>query len=156
MTWDQMNKAREESSIFIKLKDGQSIEGAFVGEPHIFYQKYQDRTEYPDWAEGLSFKFKMNFILKDGMKCKIYTGGATVRDSLIDNKNEYGLDAWYKITRIGSGQKDTRYTIFYKGPISEEEKAQINEIKLFELGTNNAEMPPVDDVPMPTDDDMPF
>ena len=117
MSWEQLEKAREDSKkgkdIFIKLKDGDAIEGVFMGEPHTFYSIFQDPTEYGERVEGSSFKFRVNFFVKEDGKweAKMFSGGVTVRDLILDAKDEYGLDTIFKIKRTGSGKDDTRYSV---------------------------------------------
>lgn len=135
MSWDDARKAKDEGGIFIKLKDGDQIEGVFVGEPHCFYSKFGDRQEFTKWQEGLSFKFRINFFVKteDGWNPKILTGGATVRDSLLDLRDEYGMDCIYKVKRVGSGKEDTRYPILFKAKLTDEQKADIELIEPKDL-----------------------
>ena len=132
--WDQMEMTKSEqgSSIFIKLKDGDEIEGVFRGNPYTFYQAFKERVEYDKWAEGRSFRFRIPLVVQvNGMySAKIFQGGAMLRDALIDVRNEYGLDCLFKIKRTGSGKDDTRYSILFKGKLTDEQLEKINAIKL--------------------------
>lgn len=143
MSWELFEKTRKESetSTFIKLSDGDSIEGVFVGDPHHFYSIFKDRTEYEEKVDGSSFKFRINFAVKENDKWvpKIYTGGATVRDAILDAKAEYGLDVVYKIKRTGKGKDDTRYTILYKKDLDDAGKKAIKEMSLLPLNWNKKE-----------------
>jgi hypothetical protein len=156
MSWQKMKKAKEEGGsggLYITLKDGDSIEGVFRGEPYCFYQKFQEKTEYESWSEGRSFKFKINFIIKEGDKfiAKIYRGGATVRDALLMSKEEYGLDCIFKIKRMGSSKEDTTYSVLFKSNLTPEQKAQIDSIKLYEFKKNSV----VNEEPI-GEEDVPF
>lgn len=157
--WNDFKKAKEESeksSLFIRLKDGESIEGVFRGEPYFFYQKFKDPIEYEKWAEGRSFKFKINFITRDNgtPTAKIFQGGATLRDMLIDAADEYSLDTVFKIKRTGSGKDDTRYSILFKASLTPEQIKTIGEVKLNEL--ERGKTSGYEDEPPPSDDDIPF
>lgn len=139
MSWDQMEKAVEESGseLFVKLKDGEEIIGVFRGEPYCFRQIFKDQTEYPvdAFLKGASFKFKIAFITKDEGKyvAKIFQGSKRVSETLLDAKNEYGLDCTFKVKRTGSGKDDTRYSILFKAKLSPAELKEINSIELPSL-----------------------
>lgn len=137
MNWSNARKVREESGSnkFIKLKDGDSIEGVFRGDPYTFYQKFKDPNEYLQYAEGRSFKFKVNFIVKenDTLVSKILQQGATVFDLIVDAIDEYGADCVFKIKRVGSGKEDTRYSVLFKGNLTSEQISQYNAVKLNSL-----------------------
>ena len=163
MSWDKMKQEREKGggSLYIKLKDGGFVEGLFRGEPHFFYQVFKDKVEYENWAEGRSFKFKINFITKNEegkLVAKVFQGGSTLRDMLLDAREEYGLDCVFKIKRTGSTKDDTRYSILFKKVLTPEEMEGIKGVKLISLekkdGDQNfaAEEPP----PPETESDLPF
>lgn len=166
MSWASMKKAKDEAKggLFIKLKDGDFVEGIFRGQPHFYYQKFGDRTEYDTWAEGRSFKFKIPFVINENgaWVAKIYQGGAKVRDQIFDMGEEYGvkdtngdlvrIDAIFKIKRTGSGKDDTRYSILFKGFPTAEQLLQINAVKLPNLkGVQEDD----DSFPPPDEDDDP-
>ncbi len=165
MTWDDFQKSRDNQGggAFISLKDGEFVEGVFAGSPKMFYQVYKDPVEYSEWAKGRSFKFKINFIVKDeagNLKAKIFKGGSEMRNQLLDCKKEYGLDCVFKIKRTGAGKEDTRYSILFKSQLTNEQKKAIAEVKLISFDESNqkkGEAPLYeDDIPPITDDDMPF
>ena len=140
MSWNNMRKTKEGSSLFIRLKDGDSIEGMFAGEPHTYYSKFKDKPEYTAWADGRSFKFRLNFITKNDdneLEAKILTGGSTISNAILDMKEEYGLDCIFKIKRTGSGKDDTRYTILFKDKLKDGELAVYKSVKLNQLTKSN-------------------
>lgn len=150
MSWERMKKAREESGgLFIRLKDGDAIEGVFRGEPYCFYQKFKDPNEYTEWAEGRAFKFKINFITRENGApvAKIFQGGARVRDILLDAIDEYGIDTVFKIKRTGSEKETTRYSILFKTALTPEQLDLINKVELHSLERRlrDEEPPPYED-----------
>lgn len=162
MSWETMKKAKEEggSSMFVKLADGQSIEGVFRGDPYCYYAKFKDPKEFTHWEEGLSFKFKINFVAIENGKLvpKIFQGGAKVRDALLDAKEEYGIDTIFKIKRTGSGKDDTRYAVLFKAKLTPEQTEKIKALPLKELvgKVSATEEMPEDDTPPPSEDGIPF
>ena len=105
----------------IEVKDGESIEGVFRGEPYVFYSIYRDQKEYETKVDGSSLKFKINFFEKlpgGEWKGRIFQQGNTCLKDLIEMKDEYGLDYIFKIKRKGSSKDDTKYHIMPKAPIT--------------------------------------
>ena len=152
MSWDKMEKTREETGLFIRLKDGDEVTGVFKGTPKTFYSVFKDPMEYEEWKEGRSFKFKINFLVatEDGNFIpKIFQGGAVVRNALLDVKDEYGLDCVFKVKRTGAGKDDTRYAILFKKELNAADKAAIDALELLPLEKQ------IDD-PRDKKEDIPF
>jgi len=138
MGWDQLKKARQtggSGSFFISLKDGETVQGVFRGEPYGYYRKFPDKTEYADWADGRRFRFKVNFVVKekDEYVAKIFEGSKTVSEQLLDVIEEYSQDAVFKIKRAGTTKDDTRYTIMHVRKLSDDDKAALDNVKLKDL-----------------------
>lgn len=138
MSWEALRNAKGDGGNFIKLKDGNSIEGIFRGEPHVFYQKFGDRTEHKERGtkeEGRSFRFKMSMIVKedDQYVSKIMAGGFYLATSIDDQITENGIDSIYKVKRMGSGPQDTRYAVVFKKALTEDQVKTISEIPVKEL-----------------------
>lgn len=137
MAWEDFEKKAKEASsggMFIRLKAGEEIVGAFRGEPRVLYKIYQDKTEYDHKVEGSTFRFKINFVVKEGDKwvAKIWESSATDGTKITAVKQEYGLeDSLFKIRRDGQG-KETVYHILYKGPLGED-KSVVDEVVLNAL-----------------------
>lgn len=132
MSWDQFKKSREESKkndLFVSLKDGDSATGCFVGDPKIFYKNFASKQESDNWIKGFSFRFKINFVVKEGSeyKSKIFEATSRVRDALLDAVNEYTQQCVFKIKRAGSGKEDTRYSILFQSKLSDEQWKRILE-----------------------------
>lgn len=155
--WDKMQR-RESGASFIKLKDGEAVSGIFRGEPYVFYKAYPDSTEYDEWADGRSFRFRINLVTKEGSEyvAKIYEAGSTVRDILMACRDEYGdeLDAVFKIKRNGTGT-DTTYNIMFQRKLTNADREMIGDVELNSLrfgGPKKAQE--VDEPPLPKDEDF--
>lgn len=162
-SWNDFDKKAKEASSggsFIKLKDGDEVIGVFRGEPYTFYQAFKDKIEYPYKVAGASFKFRVNFVIKekDGFVSKILQGGATMADQISSCREEYGLDCTYKIKRKGSGKDDTTYSVLFKANLSKEQLKEINAVELLKLtsekGSPNRTQEDWEG-PAPTDADRP-
>lgn len=147
MSWEKAKAMSQEggSKDYIKLKDGQFVEGVFVGEPYPFYQKYQDKLEYTEWAEGRSFRFKMNFVTKENGQyvCKIFQNNKTTFKALEEAIAEYGQDCLYKVKRTGSTKEDTTYSVLFKAKLNEEQVAKVKAVDMHPLHgkTGNGKVP---------------
>jgi hypothetical protein len=167
MGWDDARRIKESGGAeFIKLKDGETVRGVFRGEPYIFYQEFGDKSEYDDYAEGRSTRFKINFVVKEGERyvAKIFGGGYYVLTALVDYKDKHGLDVVYEVKRNGTGT-DTRYTIMYDNKLTDSQLDKVKEVKLKELrrgrtrtdGPDELNPPPLTDADAPPDEeDIPF
>lgn len=142
MSWEALEKIRKESSDYISLKDGQFIEGVFIGQPYPFYYIYKNKSEFTEKVPGASFRFRINFAVRenDTWKIKIFSGGATLRDLILDAKEEFGLATIFKIKRTGSTKDDTRYSIFpSKISLTEKDKITIKALDKFILKASKIE-----------------
>lgn len=137
MSWETLEKKLKEEGggRFLKLKDGEKVVGVFVGEPVTLYKKYQDKTEYSEWAPDRNFKFKLNFLIKENgvWVAKIFEQGKTVLHSIVAVKNKYGLECLFEISRKGSGKDDTVYHILFEEKLSPGAKEEIKKVKLNDL-----------------------
>ena len=173
MSWvDSFSKKETSTSKedYIKLKDGQFIEGVFMGDPYTFYTIYKENP-YKEYATketpNHSFKFKINFLVSsgNGYVSKVISGGygflLNIRDAII----EYGEQCVFKIKRTGV-EKATTYTVFFKRHIGEEEWNELKTIELKQIhpvktSTNpsrqDEEQPPLPtERPVFDDDSIPF
>jgi hypothetical protein len=158
MSWDRMKKTGGNKN-FVKLKEGESIVGVFRGEPYVFYRTFGEQVEHDTWAEGRAFRFRINFITKDGeeYKARIFENGSKVRDILMSCNEEYGLDAVYKIVRKGVGT-DTTYNILFQSKLLAEQIQKMDALPLEVLrfgGAKRSQSIPEDDIPPHTDADKP-
>lgn len=155
MSWDKMKETRQEGGKYIRLKDGESIQGVFAGAPRVFYKNFSSKEERDTPATGFSFRFQINFLVKEGeiYVAKIFEQGYTVRSTLLTVRDEYGMDCVYKISRKGSGMEDTEYSILFKQNLTPELIAKLGKVELIPLGDTppqgydderNFENPPAD------------
>lgn len=112
------------SSLFLRLKDGESVTGICRGEAYEFRQKWMNgKSTLVDESdpEG-KLRFRLNFVTpEDGkLTAKIFEFGLVVYGQLSEINDEYPLEKTkIKITRRGTGT-DTIYMILpiLKEPIS--------------------------------------
>ena len=162
MSWNEMKKAKEEGGgLYLKLKDGEAVEGVFVGEPYCYFAKFGDKTEYDKWSEGLSFRFKINFVTRGDNGepvAKIFQQGSSFRDQLLDAIAEYGQDCIYKIKRTGSGKDDTRYAILFKAKLPPEQAEKIKSVRLnaFKKTVPGRDVEPGEHEPREPGDEAPW
>lgn len=115
---------RDESEIpdaggqnFVKLKDGESATGVFMGEPYEFFTVWKDKksTVVAEGTPNAKFRFRLNLVIKAkvGYEAKLFEQGPTVYRRLLKLNQEFnGLENLVvKITRHGSTINDTEYTI---------------------------------------------
>jgi len=123
---------------FIALNDGESVEGCFRGEPYEFFNIYLEKParEYPNYIPGSSFRFRINFIVKEDDKyvAKKLERGVTDGKRIQYLLEEHGMDSLYKVKRQGAkGSEDTIYHIDFKASLTPEQKKNIDAVKLVEL-----------------------
>ena len=151
---------------FLKLKDGESATGVFRGEPHEFYEIYQQGV-VPAGTKGASFRFRINFITREGSSyvAKVFQNGVTVYKTLKHLNEEYeGLEnVVVKVSRTGSTKDDTIYHVLPLPPKqqpSEDGWHQINDVPLQDLSDGEKKTihePAFDPAPMPDEhDEIPF
>lgn len=139
------------SSKFVKLDDGETIEGVIRGEPVFFWNNFDKKDTQPYVlgksrpGKGYIFRFRVNFIVKTdaGYSAKILEHGSRMLNTLEDIRDEDGFDNVFRIKRLGKGT-DTTYTIKLKKALTDEEKAIYNDIPLNDLSLTKGEE---DDVP---------
>lgn len=131
--------------LFVKLKDKESIEGVFRGDPREFLQHRVGRRPVECAGDGCElcekdtpkFRFRLNFVTKENgaYVAKIYEGGAMVYDALKDlHSSDWDLEKTViRIARKGEGL-DTEYSVTPKpGGISAETEKLLSSIKLNPL-----------------------
>lgn len=166
MRFRERKQASEDSLPFVKLDDGQSIEGTFTGEPYEFYQHWKDNRSVicpgKDTCEKCkegdkgSFRFRLNLIVREGQgfTAKVFEQGAKVYEQLRDIDQEYeGLEkVAIKITRKGL-QRNTSYSIIPKGVVPEKFMKELAKVPLRELSPR---APQENEAVEETADDLPF
>lgn len=157
------------SKNFIKLKDGESVVVVFQGTPYDFKQHWlagkptlctalDGACPMCDKKNKPSFRFRINAVVKEGDQYvgKIWEQGWTVYENLIGINTDYPLEKTaLKITRRGSGPSDTTYIVVPSPqPLNEAALTLIAAVKPLDL--TNFESPSKENIPPPTDEDIPF
>lgn len=131
------------SKNFLKLKDGESVKGVFIGEIHTFHTKWINgksvTTDNKD-PDG-KVRFRNNIVMIDPqtneLLVKIWEFPWSVFKLIKDINSEYPLETIkIKITRDGTGM-DTTYSVLpLVGPkdfLSKEKIEAINNLPLHQL-----------------------
>lgn len=154
---------------FIKLKDGDMIEGCFIGDPIDYRDHFKEGVcegeMCPLCQQGKksSFKFRINFVTKenDMLVAKIWQQGWTAYSTLAGLSDVYekdGIDISkqkFRITRKGSGKEDTEYQIIPipNGIVADPVFALIKKVPLQDLYIGLKKDKEEEFPPTPQDDD---
>lgn len=134
----------EGGSSYLKLEDGQSINGVFRGEVYQFYQHWPPGGEkivsdkpFP----GGSMRFKANFVVYENKRfiAKVFEFTATTNNALANLAKVCDIrKTKVMISRNGVGKK-TQYTVLpvLNEPLTDE---QIKKIEATELNVLNGQM----------------
>lgn len=129
---------------YIGLKDGESINGFFMGEIYSFYHLWENgkgREANPDEPKA-KIRFRANFItMEDGkLVAKIFEFPQTVYNLLADVNSEYPLETTkVKLSRRGTGT-ETTYSILplAKEPINPATLSAVQAVPLNILDSKSA------------------
>lgn len=128
---------------FLKISDGESISGVFVGEVYEFYTKWvggKSLVTASDDADA-KLRFRCNFITteknSEELAVKIWEFPLMIYNQLKEINEEYPLEETkVKITRKGTGT-NTEYTIMPlvggKNALKAEQVALLKKIPLLKL-----------------------
>lgn len=173
---DLGSSGSEDSKSFVKLKDKESVRGVFRGDVHKFRQhwvgmKSEVCTGTADCPgckaqpnKKPAFRFRLNMVVKEGegYVAKIFEGGWTTFEQLIEINKEIPLENHLvKISRSGTGM-DTTYTVIAlpNGTVTPEQEAKLKQVTLLDLRPgveNKPEAASPDQAPFTEDDsDIPF
>lgn len=163
------NAGGEDSKSFLKLKDKESVRGVFRGDPVDFKQHWITGTRpilctgpgcptcAADPTKKPSFRFRINILVKDekgGYISKIFEQGWTVYLQLADLHKVYPLDQTVmRITRSGSGQNDTHYSILPepRGEVTPQMEAILAKVPLQVLQHTSQPSEPSEEPPHPVE-----
>jgi hypothetical protein len=125
-------------SNFVKLKDGESIAGICRGEIEDGFVVWENKTKtpVPEGTPGARFNFKVNFVVKEGTSyvAKVLEGGVQIYSQLAKLSKEWDLpETVIFISREGSGQNDTEYTVMPAPPKQQVTKEALEFISAMEL-----------------------
>lgn len=126
---------------YIKLGDGETIEGVFRGEPHVFHVVWENgrSKDVPDSHPGAKMRFALNFLTRVNgtVVAKIIEGSGRMYFDLKSlSENGYDLEKTkVRITRTGTDFNNTRYTVLPlpNGTITEDVEKHLSQIKLHVL-----------------------
>jgi hypothetical protein len=133
------------SGLFVRLANhGDSITGAFVGEPHAREVHWSGERYEECTGDGCSFcgegkkpnlRVAMNFFVPEEGDMKIIEGGVTWFKDLLKVRDKYGLHKWFfEIERHGqAGDSKTRYSILPDQQIDKDAQAQIDGANMHDL-----------------------
>lgn len=128
---------------YLKITDGQSVEGAFVGGVLPFYRVYGDLTRYEHkTSPQATFKVGTTFALCPDMTPKALEMGAKLWGQVKTAIKNHGQNSIFKIRRIGS-EKQTIYVLDFVRPLTETEVTNLNRVEPFEFSYTNLESKPV-------------
>lgn len=127
-------------SNFIKLKDGESVAGICRGEIEEGFVVWENRvkTPVPEGTPGARFNFKVNFVVKEGVGyvAKMLEGGIQIYKQLAALSAQWELEETVIfISREGSSQNDTEYTVMPAPPKQQVSKEALEFIKTMELNS---------------------
>jgi hypothetical protein len=137
------------SGVFLRLKDGERIQGVFQGDPHIFRQHWigkrsvicsgKTECEHCKAGDKPKFRFRINFLTKmDGVwLAKVFEQGyGTYLDLKEMHESSYDLQTTF-VSLSRSGEKtDTRYRVLPvrdNGGLKPEHFKKLSAIPLNEL-----------------------
>jgi hypothetical protein len=138
---ETLNRESGGISNYLKLGDGQSVEGVFRGEVFEFYQDWPKggmKKIYSEPTEGASLRFRANFVVYEDGKyiARVFDFGVTVYNVLADIAENYDIEKTkIKITRRGI-EKQTQWMILPLGAI---EAKILKSVALVELNVLNTE-----------------
>lgn len=128
---------------FLKLADGESVNGVFVGDIYEFWGKWDGKTTVvaAEGDEGAKLRFRCNFITTEPgteeLVVKIWEFPLMIYNQLKDINEEYPLEQTkMKITRKGV-KTNTEYTIMPlvggKNALKPEQVQLLSKIPLLKL-----------------------
>lgn len=153
------DKHANSGGMFVRLTgDGDSIVGAFCGEPfprEVVWTGERYETYDPDVHHDKkpSLRVMLNFFVPAEHDMKVIEGGTVWFKDLLKVRDKYGLDRWlFEIQRHGeSGNPKTKYTILPEEKLSAEQQDEIADMGLHDLaslvdgsGGDGGDDPPID------------
>ena len=149
MSWDIAEKAakrfdKKEGDLFVKLTDdGDSIVGAFVGDPYTREVHWTGERYEPCAHHGCelckkiiaSVKISLNFFVPETKRMMVIEGGPQWFQSVLLVRGKYGLDKWFfEVTRKGAkGNPKTTYSILPDRQIDDDIAAEMQLADLVDL-----------------------
>ena len=137
--WDVEPK-ESGSSLYVKLKGGESVTGVLLGDPRVFYVKWDagKPTVSSEQDPDAKFRFRVNFAVKHEGKWvpKIYEGGKTIFNAAKKLKNVgYKLnETVVDLSREGTSLQDTEWSLLATPiKLTEEDVTNLDKLQLNDL-----------------------
>jgi hypothetical protein len=160
-----------DSGLFLKLKDGDKVQGVFMGDPTIFRQHWiggrssacpgKAECEHCKAGDKAKFRFRINFLTKvDGVwLAKVFENGYGMYLDLKEmHENAYDLPTTLvALSRVGE-KTDTKYRVFPvkdNGGLKAQDFKKIAAVPLNELSEKPSEDAAGDDA-SDANEDVPF
>ena len=125
------DRSASSGSMFIKLRnDGDSVVGAFVGEPVAYEIHWVRGRGFPCRGPGCrdceagnrpSLRIALNFFVPADGAMRVIEGGTMLFKSVLAAREKHGLDrSLFEVRRVGrAGDKYTTYTVLPQGSIDD-------------------------------------
>ena len=158
LDWDELNSKKN----YVTLKDGDSVSCVPRGKLYKYFSMFGDKKEYQEWVEGRSARFKINLLVKtdNGWEPRIFNSGKETFNRIGAAILEHGKSALLKISRSGSGKRDTSYKVEFVKKLTQGEMDAILKVKIYEFGKREEPEDEIfDEVPTgegSTEDTLPF
>jgi hypothetical protein len=161
----------EGGSLYVRLKDGESIKFTPRGEIYEFYSVFGTRGEVSPDTPGAKLKYKVNVIINDNgtLVAKIYEFGMTVYEQLYHMSMVCDVTKTkFQLSRRGSTKENTQYTLIpvINEPLGPQVLAAFDKITLNILDRNKPtesklrsapdQLPPDFDTEIQPDEELPF
>jgi hypothetical protein len=111
-SWDKVaqlvEKHDDQENIFVKLKSGEAVNGAFVGHPFagefIWTGQRYELFNPNHWIDKRPVLLVfLNFFMPDQGKMKVLACDIPLFKELLKARDQYGFDSWtFQVRRIGS------------------------------------------------------
>ena len=155
-----LNRRKEMSrnKVFIHLHDGESIVGAFCGDP-CPYEAIWNGKHYEEYDSIIhigkrpSLRVMLNFFVRAEGEMKVIEGGTVWFKVVLRVRDKYGLDKWlFEIERHReSGDPKTTYSILPEEKIAPEMRGRIEAAERHDLGAIGSGDGGDDDPPIDAD-----
>ncbi len=140
-------KGEGSSGAYLRLKDGESVNGVFKGDILKFWQvwpKGGDKQIFVEPAPGASPRFKVNIVVHENGEfvAKVFEFTKSISSQLADLQEDYDLsNTKVKITRRGEGTATVYSIIPSKDQPTPSQLKIINSVQLNALSVSTKEPP---------------
>lgn len=143
LSFEEALKFSDKGSRWLRITEEEPISGVFRGDFYSYRQHWTPKGGVICAENAGCFRcdsnppiprFALNFLIKngDGFEPKILEVPQKAFKAILQQLNQHGFDAIYRIERLGSGA-NTAYSVTHASDLSEEEKAGIEACELHKL-----------------------